>query len=106
MTETKQFTFIRGKERWILVVYPDGKVEITCNGEQREYQIEEPILRVEQDEEYPEYVRMFVEDEEYPEKFYQFKFEENYFLVGDIFYNSDGDDDFIDSFAGWVFGEE
>jgi len=106
MKKAEQFTFIRDTERWLMVVNPDGEISIVTNGEERLYTIKEPIIRVEQSKENPEYVLVYVEDDKYPEKFYQFKFEEDHFLVGDIFYSSpDNDDDFIGSFAGWVFDE-
>lgn len=84
------------KERWLMTVGFDNEVVITCNGETRTYTIPEKIVKIQHD---TEYVFLYVEGK----KFYQFKFEENNFLVGDIFTN---DGEHLDSFSCYVFGED
>jgi len=95
MKKTKQFTYVRGNERWIMSITPKGLVTVVCNGEQREYDIVEPIINVWQENEYV-YIHVGFDN------VYQFKFEENFFLVGDIYKEGE----FVDSFASHVFGED
>ena len=82
--------------RWLMTVHPDGKITTVCNGENRTYKIDDPIKEVARDN---EYVFVYIEGGNY----YQFKFEENNFLVGDIY---DKDGEFVDTYACHVFGED
>jgi len=81
---------------WTMNVQDDGTITVTLNDEARTYKIDEKIKEVNQTD---EYVMIFVEGG----LTYQFKFEENDFLVGDIYRTSTGD--FMDTFAHHVFGE-
>jgi len=84
------------QERWLMTIGFDNVITVTCNGETRTYTIPEKIVKVEHN---TEYVYLYVEGN----IFYQFKFEEEYFLVGDIFTNKG---EHLDSFASFVFGED
>ena len=93
----KQIAY-EGFNRWLMTIDSDNKVIVTCNGETRTYDIPEDVKDVVEDD---NYVFIYVDDDEI--KFYQFKFEDGNFLVGDTF---DKEDEFLDSFACHVFGEE
>jgi len=71
-------------------------VEVFCDGESRTYIIPEMIVKTEKK---LEYVFIYTENN----KQYQFKFEEDKFLVGDIF---DMNGEHLDTFASHVFGED
>jgi hypothetical protein len=71
-------------------------VQVFCDGESRTYTIPEKIIDAKPRN---EYVIINVEGG----KYYQFKFEVDKFLVGDIY---DENDEFVDSFASYVFGED
>jgi len=91
----KTFHYTNSNVRWLMSI--DGQnVQVFCDGESRTYTIPEKINRVEQND---EYVFIYVEGGNY----YQFKFEVDKFLVGDIY---DENDEFVDSFASFVFGED
>ena len=94
--EAKHINFENGTDKWIMSVYPDGEVCVTCNGETRYYDVDTPILDVRHED---EYVHVDVEGG----KTYQFKFEADSFLVGDIYRTSTGE--MQDTFACHVFGE-
>ena len=82
--------------RWLLSL--DGQeVQVFCDGESRMYDIPEKIIDFKVED---EYCFVYVEGG----KFYQFKFEEDKFLVGDVFRTSTGEP--LDSFACHVFGED
>jgi len=81
--------------RWLLSQY-EQTVRIFCDGESRVYDIPEKVVDFKCEN---EYVYIHVEGG----NFYQFKFEVSKFLVGDIF---DKDNEFVDSFASHVFGED
>lgn len=85
---------------WKMTVQEDGTVIVTKNGETRVYDIPEPILKAEQEKDYPEYVRIDVQDNQIG--FYLFKFEENDFLVGDRWSE---DNVHLGEYAMHVFGE-
>jgi len=79
---------------WEAVLTSDHKLTVKKLGEEREYSLE-PITKIEHNLEY-----LFLTRED--NSFYQFKFEEDNFLVGDIF---DEEGEHLDSFASHVFGE-
>ena len=85
-------------EDWKMIIQSDGQVEITKSNETRVYNIPEDIRDIVEED---NYVFIYVDDSEI--KFYQFKFELDNFLVGDSF---DLENEFLDSFAYHVFGEE
>lgn len=91
------FTYERPKYRWLLAI-EGQEVKVFCDGEQRIYTIPEKIINTKQTN---EYVEVFVKDNEHLT--YQFKFEEDKFLVCDIY---DVDGDFVDTFASFVFDED
>ena len=88
-------------EGWQMIVHQDGTVKVTKAGETREYQISEPMSKIEQEKDYPEYVRIDVLDDKIG--YYLFKFEDNDFFVGDIWTE---DNVHLGEFAMHVFGEE
>ena len=77
----------------------DKSVKVICQGESRIYDILETIIFTEQKD---EYVYLYVNNAMYGDMFYQFKFEEDCFLVGDIFKKNG---EHIKEFASHVFGE-
>jgi len=80
--------------RWLLSL--DGQeVQVFCDGESRMYDIPEKIIDFKVED---EYCFIYVEGG----KYYQFKFEEDKFLVGDIFTN---EGEHLDAFACHTFGE-
>ena len=84
--------------RWLLnVSREEQEVQVFCDGESRTYDIPEKITDFKVED---EYCFVYVEGG----KFYQFKFEEDKFLVGDVFRTSTGEP--LDSFACHVFGED
>jgi len=83
---------------WKMIVQEDGTVIVTKDDETRTYDIPEDVRDVVEED---NYVFIYVDDVEI--KFYQFKFEVDDFLVGDTF---DQDDEFLNTFACHVFGEE
>lgn len=72
------------------------EIQVFCDGESRRYTISEKISKTNRNY---EYLYIFVEGG----KVYQFKFEENKFLVGDVFH---AEGEHLDSFACHVFGED
>ena len=95
--KTKEFKY----NNWQMIVHEDGTIEVTILGEVREYKISEPMSRIEQEKDYPQYVRIDVQDDKIG--YYLFKFEDNDFFVGDIWTE---DNEHIEEFAMHVFGEE
>ena len=80
--------------RWLLSL--DGQeVQVFCDGESRTYDIPEKVIDFKVED---EYCFVYVEGG----KFYQFKFEEDKFLVGDVFTN---EGEHLDAFACHTFGE-
>lgn len=99
--KTKTISYQNGTERWLMTVYEDGTITVTCNGETRNYKLSEPMSRIEQEKDYPEYVRIDVIDDEIG--YYLFKFEFNNFFVGDKWTEENVH---LGEFAMHVFGEE
>lgn len=85
-------------QEWEMIVQQNGTLVITKCGETRTYDIPEIIRDVVEED---NYVFIYVDDPEV--KYYQFKFEDDDFLVGDTI---DQEDEFINTFACHVFGEE
>ena len=95
--KTKEFTH----EGWQMIVHEDGTIKVTKDTETREYKISEPMSRIEQEKDYPEYVRIDVQDDEIG--YYLFKFEFDNFFVGDKWTE---DNVHLGEYAMHVFGEE
>ena len=81
---------------WLMEITYDHKIIVSKDGEQREYDSPEPIIKIKHDTEY-----VFLRLESH--NILQFKFEFDSFLVGDLFNPSFGEH--IDEFASHVFGE-
>ena len=81
---------------WEVDITYDHKIVVKKLGEQREYDSPEPITNIEHDS---EYVTLTLESN----NFLQMKFEEDSFLVIDLF---DVEGEHIESFGSHVFGEE
>jgi len=94
--ETKEFAH----EGWVMIVHADGTIKVTKDNETREYKISEPMSRIEQERDYPEYVRIDVQDDEIG--YYLFKFEHDNFFVGDKWTE---DNVHLTEYAMHVFGE-
>jgi len=93
-TYTDKASYMDSDVRWLLAL--DGQqVQVFCDGESRTYDIPEKIIDFKVED---EYCFIYVEGE----KYYQFKFEEDMFLVGDVFTN---DGEHLDAFACHTFGE-
>jgi len=91
---TDKASYMDSDVRWLLAL--DGQqVQVFCDGESRTYDIPEKIIDFKVED---EYCFIYVEGE----KYYQFKFEEDMFLVGDVFTN---DGEHLDAFACHTFGE-
>ena len=84
-----------------MIVHQDGTVKVTKDNETREYKIPEPMSKVAQEKDYPEYVRIDVKDDEIG--YYLFKFEDDSFFVGDKWSE---DNVHHGEYAMHVFGEE
>ena len=93
--ETKQINYDNHGERWQMSVTPEGTVEVYCNGERRYYDLGMSVNLVLHEE---QYVYVYTDL-----NVFQFKFEDNYFLVGDVL---DHDFEFLDEYAMYVFGED
>ena len=95
--KTKEIAY----EGWQMIVHEDGTIKVTKDLETREYKISEPMSKIEQERDYPEYVRIDVRDDEIG--YYLFKFEHENFFVGDKWSE---DNVHLGEYAMHVFGEE
>lgn len=86
------------QERWVFQLF-GNTVKVFCQGERREYTIDGEIFSTEQNDQYIT-IHTKVDGETFLN---QFKFEDNFFLVGDVFYLNG---EHKESFASHVFGED
>jgi len=95
-TDWQEIIFNSSAGKWKLTIDFNNQITVAKNKEKRVYDLKHKVIKVETGD---EYVYLEIEGG----GFYQFKFEENSFLVGDLF---DKDSTHIDTVASHVFGEE
>ena len=98
------FTATFTHQGWKMDVFAEQNiVNVHKDNVHRTYDMPHQICMVGQNKAHPDYVRIDFED---TDEYLVFKFEENNFLVGDIYRTGDDEDDFVREFAMYVFGED
>jgi hypothetical protein len=106
------FTAVFKHEDWLMEINSEtNAVGVAKDGHTRTYDMPHQICMVGQNKNFPNYVRI---DFEYTDEYLVFKFEENNFLVGDIYKTIEvnvlgtevEEDVHVREFAMFVFGED